>query len=118
VPVSAPVDSLGGGGWPGRWRPSSGRVSASVAKAASLRQRPVWEKETMAWAAPIGPIPGWSVSPGAMSLTIAASSAGLASGRLAQCSGEPADFGVSYGLLPGGACGLASASQPHQGWCR
>jgi hypothetical protein len=32
----------------------------------------------MAWAALTGPIPGWAVSPGASSLTIAVSSARLA----------------------------------------
>jgi hypothetical protein len=32
-----------------------------LANAASLRQRPAWENDTMAWAALTGPIPaGWS----------------------------------------------------------
>jgi hypothetical protein len=35
-------------------------------------------------------------------------------GRLAQRQGEPADFGVAYGLLPAGACGLAASGQPGQ----
>ena len=53
-----------------RWRvvwpldASIGLAPASVAKAASLRQRPAWENETMAWAALTGPIPGRVVSPG------------------------------------------------------
>jgi hypothetical protein len=43
-----------------RWRvvwpleASIGLVPASVAKAASLRQRPGWENETIAWAALMG----------------------------------------------------------------
>jgi hypothetical protein len=67
-----------------RWRvvwpleASIGLVPASLAKAASLRQRPGWENETMAWAALTGPIPGRVVSPGTRSLTIAASSVRLA----------------------------------------
>jgi len=67
-----------------RWRvvwpleASIGLIPASLAKAASLRQRPGWENETMAWAALTGPIPGRVVSPGTRSLTIAASSARLA----------------------------------------
>jgi hypothetical protein len=50
-----------------RWRvvcsleASIGLVPASLANAASLRQRPAWENDTMAWAALTGPIPaGWS----------------------------------------------------------
>jgi len=43
---------------------SIGLVPASLAKAASLRQRPTWENDTMAWAALTGPIPGWLSSPG------------------------------------------------------
>jgi hypothetical protein len=35
-------------------------------------------------------------------------------GRLAQRQGEPADFGVAYGLLPASACGLAASGQPGQ----
>jgi hypothetical protein len=34
-----------------------GLVPPSAAKAASLRQRPGWEKLTMAWAALTGPTP-------------------------------------------------------------
>jgi hypothetical protein len=35
-------------------------------------------------------------------------------GRLAQRQGEPADLGVAYGLLTGGACGGAVPGQPTQ----
>ncbi len=56
----------------------SGLVPARAAKAASLRQRPGWEKLTMAWAALTGPMPRWLVRPGARSLTMAWSWARLA----------------------------------------
>src|SRR3954454_20134098 len=50
--------------WLSRWRTvrpllaGSGLAPASAANAASLRQRPGWEKLTMAWAALTGPTPG------------------------------------------------------------
>jgi hypothetical protein len=57
-PVADPVKSVAGGlvaGGLDRAGP------ASLANAASLRQRPAWENDTMAWAALTGPIPaGWS----------------------------------------------------------
>jgi hypothetical protein len=48
-----------------------GLVPARAANAASLRQRPGWEKDTMAWAALTGPMPRRSVRPGATSSTMA-----------------------------------------------
>jgi hypothetical protein len=63
--VAAPVKSVAGG------LPAGGfdwAGPASLANAASLRQRPAWENDTMAWAALTGPIPGRLVSPGAKSL--------------------------------------------------
>src|SRR5436305_9500601 len=53
-----------------RWRvvwpldASSGLVTASLAKAASLRQRPGWENDTMAWAALTGGDSGLVSQPG------------------------------------------------------
>src|SRR5436305_14629871 len=91
-----------------RWRvvwpleASIGLVPAGLAKAASLRQRPAWENDTMAWAALTGPIPGWLSSPGTRSQTMAASSVRLvASARagVAQREGQAADLAVAHGLL-------------------
>ena len=90
-----------------RWRTvlpllaGSGLVPARAANAASLRQRPGWENDTMAWAALTGPMPRRSVSPGARSSTMVCSWARLVlerAGGLAQGQGEAADLGVAHGL--------------------
>ena len=107
-----------------RWRTvrpllaSRGLVPARAANAASLRQRPGWEKQTMAWAALTGPMPRRSVSPGARSSTMACSWARLAlSARaaVAQGEGEAADLAVSHGLVAvasrGGGGGPARSGQ-------
>ena len=46
-----------------------GAAPARFANAASLRQRPGWDQDTIAWAALTGPIPTRWVRPGAMSST-------------------------------------------------
>jgi hypothetical protein len=51
----------------------NGLVPDSAAKAASLRHRPGWEKDTMAWAAVTTPMPRRSVNPGAISSTMVSS---------------------------------------------
>lgn len=71
--VSCPVEAVAG-----YLQASIGLDPASLAKAVSLRQRPGWENDTMAWAALTGLMPGRLVSPGASSPTIASSSARLA----------------------------------------
>jgi hypothetical protein len=92
---------------------SIGLVPASLAKAASLRQRPAWENDTMAWAALTGPIPGWLSSPGTRSGTMAASSVRLvASARPASRSARPGG-GSRRGARPaGGLRGQAGGGEP------
>jgi hypothetical protein len=61
-PVAASVEPVAGGLAAGGFQ---GLVPARRAKAASWRQRPGLENDTMAWAAVTGPMPGGLVSPGA-----------------------------------------------------
>jgi hypothetical protein len=70
----------------------------------------------MACAALTGPIPGWPVSPGTTSSTIAQLGAvGLErAGGLAQRHGQPADLAMANRLLTGGVPRCASASQAGQ----
>jgi hypothetical protein len=56
----------------------SGLVPDSVANAASLRHRPGWENDTMAWAAVTAPMPRRWVNPGAIWSTMVCSWARLA----------------------------------------
>jgi hypothetical protein len=96
---------------------SIGLVPASLAKAASLRQRPAWDNDTMAWAALTGPIPGWLSSPGTRSWTMAASSVRwVASARPASRSARArrGDLAVADGLLAAGVGRQAAASQAGQ----
>jgi hypothetical protein len=73
--VCAAVESVAGGLAAGSFdRAGLGECGEGGIVAAA----PGWENETMAWAALMGSIPGWVVSSGARSLTMAASSVRLA----------------------------------------
>src|SRR5215470_2452346 len=103
-----------------RWRvvwpldASMGLVPASRAKAASLRQRPGWENNTMACAALTGPMPGCLVSSGGQ-VVDDLGELGLVRcqrpGGVRQRQGEAADLALAHRLVPGGVTGLAAAGQ-------
>ena len=58
-----------------RWRTTwpedawTGAAPASMAKAASERNRPGWDQLISTWAALMGPIPGWVSRAGATTVT-------------------------------------------------
>jgi hypothetical protein len=66
TPVAAMADDLAGRGL--------GPPPASIAKAASERNRPGWDQLTSSWAALIGPIPGWMSNAGATTMMSSRSS--------------------------------------------
>jgi hypothetical protein len=96
---------------------SSGLVPASLVKAASLRQRPGWEKDTMAWAALTGGESGLVSQPGCKVIDDRGQwvAVGLErAGGLTQRHGESADLGVADGLVAAGVGRQAAAGQAGQ----
>src|SRR5512132_942300 len=95
----------------------SGLAPPRAANAASLRQRPGWENDTMAWAALTGPMPRRSINPGTRSLTMVCSwgAVGLElAGGLAQGERGAAELGVPDGVLAAGRARWPAAGQGRQ----
>src|SRR5215218_7665397 len=93
----------------------SGLAPPRAANAASLRQRPGWENDTMAWAALTGADAATLDQPGdeVVDNGLQLGAVGLErAGGLAQGEGEAADLGMPHGLLPDG---LARWPAPGQG---
>ena len=95
-----------------------GQVPAREANAASLRHRPGWENDTMAWAAVTGPMPGRSGEAGGdvvhdglqLGAVVFECAAGVVDGQ-----GEAADLGVADGLFAAGVAGEAAAGEAGEG---